>query len=431
MRVSASDYISSNSARFPVREIARHLGRADLIEVLCQRCAEQQPGVLSSPSEVPIYVAGTAAMGVMLSVIVVVVIAYPRSPESAWRWQEFMWPETGGGLLGVLGVLATILLAMGVDLSRQHDAMLRLRSPWRTGGSGLDLGEFRQARRVFDRADMAEVVLRMSSAAAFGVGALSLCKAVVLTHVESALTALVASIIILVGRAMLMHAVQDARGELGLTRVGAIVRAGRDRATAESWRLSLERARDARLLWPLAALALPIVLVMPACAVVSGSTLWRWSGFQLNSLLLVVVAAVLYAETVGLRRGPRIWGWTLVVLLVAPVYLAGLFLLAGRTFGWFGWPGLGYAMIIGVGSFVLALRAAFPSLPGGGGLIRWGARRLPRYRRASSLPAAIDPFYVVVSDAGDQHRLRSPTRPGAPRRPPGSRPSRRGSSGSA
>src|SRR6478609_5919019 len=403
-------YIRSEAIPARVRKLVGRVGSTRSAAVICRRCSIAAPALLDPPSSRAGYALGTGLLGVVLIVAVLLAIVYPRPGQTELRWADLRWPATDSGLGTALAVLATVLLAMGVDLAQQQQALDRLESPWLRGGRGLDLEQFRQVGRVMDRADLSEALVSLTSAAALAVGVVALIKGFLGPHVESVVTALVATIVVVVGRALLIRTVRASREDLGLTRAGTIIRNIRERESSARWQERLARVGDAAA-WPrLACLAVPLVLIVPASGMIDASLFWRWPLAQVAAAFGVGLVAFTYAESIDVRsRALRVAMWSFVALVLVQYPLVVL-LLAARTFHWFGWAGIVLGFVLSTSTFALAASAALPWAPSGGGLIRIGARRLTRYAKRAALPQEVCDFYVIVSRPADVEEVRALTR---------------------
>lgn len=286
------------------------------------------------------------------------------------------------------------MLAMGVDFSRQHEVMRDLRSPWRFG-SGLDVEQFKQVSRFDDRASLAHSLVLVTSAVTAGVGIVALAKFVARGDVGSVLTAMLASILVAVGRVVLIRGYRSTRHELGLTRTGVIVRAIQQERTARTWRGALARAEGSSL-GVLTLLLVPLVIVLPAEAVVDPTMLWRRLLLQVTALLMVCAAAFLYVELIPSGARWRRAATLSITALMILMYGLTAFLCAARTFYWFNWPGLVWGTVAAVVSLALTLVSVLPGAPGGGALVSFAAAHIPRYRRLVASPARVEPFFLLV-----------------------------------
>jgi len=256
-----------------------------------------------------------------------------------------------------------------------------------------------------DRADLAEGLIIVTSSAACGVGLVALAQGFVTVQVEAWTVAVVAGIVVVVGRAMLLHNLRAARDQLGATRTGAVVQYARRRRVASLWQSRIERAGSARAWWAPVALVAPLAIAMPFGAAADSSLLWRWPLLQLVAATSVAVSLVAYAETVGASRGPAaLVRWPLFVVL-ALLVTSSAFLVAGRTFDSQGWGGVLYGSGVAVSSYLVAMVALVPQFPGGGGLVVWLARHVSKYRREAAVPADVQPFYLVVGSSPELEGL--------------------------
>jgi hypothetical protein len=405
VRIPLHTFLASEKAPYLVRALRARGERAPLNAVVCARCAITRPEVLCSNGSSTQFFFSSAVIAMLVAAAVVFVIVYPVPGDlSLWRWPAIRWPETGGSLMAALGVLVSILLAIGIDLSQQRDVISRARSPWSRDGRGLHLDQFRELREQFDRLELADVVLRLTSAVALGIGVVVLAKAVAMPHLESAITATIAAIVVIIGRAMLTYRVVASRRELGLTRAGEIVASARRAQTAEAWQ-RVVTAKTIRLaLIPASALAAPVLVVLffvPALG-------WR-------AAYGVVLAQVLSAASLSMmaifrmREVGRGWGAKVATVLMSTIFIllaaSAVYLVAVTFFTIAGWVGFWVVTFGCMGSFVVAATGLVSRMRLGGGVLVALVRFVPSVRRAATSPTMLDDFFVVVDSTEERDRL--------------------------
>ncbi len=403
--VPVSIYLTSSSVPFALRLAGFRSQSRSPVDVVCSRCATTRPELFRESNEGRTYVWSSLLTALLLSFAVAILLVYPALGEpEIWRWNSLRWPQTDGGMLGVLGVLATVLLAMGVDLAQQDESIGREASVWVRGGRGLRLAEFRRLSRQMERLALTGSILRISSGAAFAVGGVALGKAVFDSHIESALTGAVAAIIVVVGRAMTSHRVNISRHDLELTAAGAIVNRARAWRTAAAWRREIGDTPLRRAWIPAVSIVFPVILALGALPFVGWLAAGAVLAVQVATATVALACAALRAEVVVGRPGMRLGVAVAVVILL----LADLIVIYVAAVGYFricGWVGF-WAVLGGcVASTAGALWGLFKRLPFGGGLMVALVRFVPHFRSAATSPELVDSFFIVVSPGADRDLL--------------------------
>lgn len=375
------------------------------VAAFCRGCLLGNRRILQPSTGASSHLGYASALGGIVALGLVSLLVYPSGPDvSDWRWDGLSWPTTGGGVLGVLGVLATALIAMGVDLSRIRERLAHLSSPWKDGERGLHIGDLREANHAIARAEGANAILLVTTSAAIVAGVSSLANGFASQDFDALLTAVAAAVVAAVGVVMGIRSSSISRAEVGVSRAQSVALWLQAERACDAWDARTRGTRVRHVWVMVAVLVLPVLGMLPTTlprSSVHGAIL-----LQVYCAVTAFVFALAYSATIGRPGACRVWARVLFFFL-ATMQACLILVVAASLKSEGGWPGF-WALVVACSlSAVGVLALVFPATPFGGWWLSYGRRSAIRHRKTREGFAVKGNFLVLSGTSSDLDQLKS------------------------